>query len=267
MTLAPQWEGFDLTEANGIVVERFADAPKSKGKFDTLLSGGAAVNSNTLDGRRVKLSGTISASSATALEGKMDLFLEALHIETLGVLRINDDRYLDAYASADKIEMVKGSAGLRAVWEASFVSPSPYYRDQTQTTSTATNTADPVVMNLTYTGRAPSLPTIQIVNASGSDFTGSQITITNTTTSKQFRLFQLDLADGDTYVFEGDTGRSYFSGTPSASSNVPKRIDGRVWSMTNGSNAVQISHGYGTGGGITFKVLRYNRHHHAGDLG
>jgi len=266
MSLAPQWNGFALDSTTGIVVEKFSDQAKSKGKFDVLLAGGSSVASNSLDGRKVKLSGTISAGTSATLENRMDLFFEALHVDTLGILRVNDDRYLDCYASLDKLLVTKGGAGLRAEWAASFTSTSPFYRDQNQTTTTATNTVDPVVMSIVTQSRAPTLPTIEIVNASGSDFTGNQITITNSTTGKQFRLFKLDLADGDTYIFEGDSGRSYFSGTPSTNSNVPKRIDGRVWDLTNGSNSISISHGYGTGGGITFKVKHYNRHHHAGDL-
>ena len=262
MTFSPQFDGQAL-HSDGTVTLSWKDSGPIQIKSSPLLRGGSGISRNALVGREIDLTGIVRASTPTATLALLDNLMKVLHQSGEKVLRITDDRYIDAYADPGSITSGEGTDGLTARWKCRFISTSPYWRDQTELNSTKANDADGVVTDtVSNTGKAPELPDWEFT-ATG-DYDDVTITVENTTTGKQFRLFKVTIKSGDTLVIDSSSGEVYFSGDPASGSAVPKRIDGQFWTMPNGSNTITYTCTQ-SGTDLTYKVKYTPRHHNLGE--
>ena len=242
------------------------------------------LNENIIDADRAKIEiddssflygiGLFETMRAAGYETAMDALYKRLQSTDEIVIQIADDRYLDVYCEPGPIEPVTGGAGLAARWSATFTSKSPYWRSSSSDTESAQNTASTVTVSPSPSnaGQSPAQPSFTIVNGGASDYTGITVTFRNATTSEEFRLFQFDLAAGDTLYVDSEEGQVYVAatagGAPSASSGAPKRVDGLFWDLVNGSNTVTVEHNFGVPGSpdITFNVTWHSRYPAVGDF-
>ena len=262
MTFSPTWNGLNI-HTGGTVTLDWADSGPVEVKTALLLRGGAGVTRNAVLGRKIKLRGLVRAATATATTSLLDNLMEDLHVSGEAVLRISDDRYIDAYADPGSIKVEEGTDGLLYYWSCDFISTSPYWRDQNELNATKANDATGSVNHaVSNTGKAPELPDWEF--AATGDYDDVTITVENTTKSKQFRLFQFTIKNGDTLVIDSSTGEVYFSGNPASGSAAPKRIDGQFWTMPNGSNTITYTCTQ-TGTDLTYKVKYTPRHHNVGE--
>lgn len=264
MTFAPTWNGLNIHTAGTVVLD-WSDSGPIEVKTSPLLRGGMGITRNALLGRKIKLKGLVRGSTATATTALLDNLMEDLHISGEKVLRISNDRYIDAYADPGSIKVEEGVDGKLYYWSCEFVSTSPYWRDLNELNQSVTNGAgSPVSVVATNTGKATELPDYTFA-ASGGGYTDITITVRNTTTSKEFRLFQLSIDNGDTLKIDSSTGEVYFTANPGSTSSAPKRIDGQFFELPNGSNTIQFTHTAGSDGFLTFKVHYTPRHHNVGN--
>lgn len=269
MTATYKWDGFALDSTNSVSTD---GQPTDQGpieiKLEQLLRGGMGLKSNLLRGRKVKLSGVVRGSTAANFETNADALRAKLHQVGEKVLQLSDDRYLDCFAAPGALKLIEGTGKDEpgADWSCEFLSKDAYWRNSAQTTDTQTNTSTTVQKAVTNGGDAPEFPDFEVENTGLSAIVGITLTIRNNTTSKEFRLFDFDLAAGDKLFVSASTGQVYLADTPDASSNSPKRIDGAYFSIQSGSNTLEFEANDGSGD-LTYRILHYDRFHHYGDLG
>jgi hypothetical protein len=269
MSFTPKIDSLSVNTTS-YTVEKWSDSGPMKLKTEGLLRGGSAVAHAGLLGRVVKMSGIVRGANAAAYETSMDALYKRLQTTDEIVIQIADDRYLDVYCEPGPIEPMPGADGIAARWSATFTSKSPYWRSSSTSTQTVVNSSATVSVNCTNAGQSPAQPTFQVVNGGASDYTDVTVTVKNGTTNDEFRLFQFDLAAGDTLYVDSAEGQVYVAatagGAPSASSGAPKRVDGLFWDLANGVTSVSFEHNFGTASDITFKAIHHSRYPAVGDF-
>ena len=267
MSFTPIFDGLALDDTNGIKVEKVKDFGPVTVKMEPTLGGGSGLRRANIEGRTIRLSGTISADTAATLETRLDTLLQKLHQADAKVLQISDDRYLDAWASPDGIKWDGGTAGTVARWSCKFTSKSPYWRASAESTDTLTNSSgtgsQSVVVDNTG-ATAPSWPTFEI--AFEGDISGT-LTLGNSTTSKEVEFADLNVMTGDTLIINTENGQIYIETPANASSYTPNKITGAFWPLEPGNNTVVMTVTWGSGSDSDMTIKWYEQHHHMGDLG
>jgi len=238
MTYSPQWNGYALHSGSTQTLN-WKDYGGIEVKTKSLLRGGSGVVRNTLEGREITITGIIRSDTPTNATNLLDLLMKNLHVPGVGVLRISDDRYIDAYADTGSITATEGTDGTSVLWSCKFIATSPYWRGSALQTSTEVNSSSNVGPDtISYQGKAPSLPDWRFTALSGASYTDMSLIVRNSTTSEEFRLFQFSMAAGDVMEIDSSTGEIYFTGTPSSGAAVPKRVDGQFWELPNGNSDI-----------------------------
>lgn len=271
MTFTPVFDSFAMNGAAGFAGIHYEEEAGIDVKAERVLGGGFTIARAGAAGRVVKVSGVLRSSSAASLEGLLDNWLDRLLRPGEKVLQLADDRYLSGYADPGPLRYGKGSAGLWIAWSFRFLSRDRYWRGASeQSASTTNSTSSPNALNVTTTGKAPTLPRFEIENTGSAAHSGITVTVRNTTRSEEVRLFSLDLGAGDVLHYKPRDNEIYVAasggGAPTASSAAPRRVDGGPLTLQNGLNALEFEHTFGAGGDVTFRAKYYNRHHHLGDI-
>jgi hypothetical protein len=262
MPWSPSFNSFALDTTNGIALPDWKDHGPVNVRTEGLLLGGSGVTEAALLGRVVEARIKLSAADAATFETRLSGLLAELHSAAEASLKLDSTREILARAIPGKFTPTEGSDGLVAIIPVKWVAESPYWRSLTKT-SVSSALVSPTALNITNNGDAPAALNFQLENTSLNDHTGITATVKNTTTGEEFRLQSIDIDAGDTLKLDED-GQLYFDNPVGAGSKTPIRVDGKVFDIAPGLNAITVTHTMGTDG--TWTVAGFDRHHYHGAL-
>jgi hypothetical protein len=260
MAWSPSYNGFALTKANGIALTDWSDSGPVKVSMADLLIGGSAPSSLAIVGRVIEAKLMLSAATTGAFEALLSDLLTELHQTSANSLKLDSTREIAAYSLPGKFKPTSGGGGVSGEIAVKWVSEDPYWSGTSAATVSSALTS-PTALNITNSGDAPAAINFQVENTSGGDFTGVTATVKNTTTGEEFRIHDFDIDAGDTLRLDED-GQIYFDDPIGAGSKTPVRVDGKIFALAAGANAVTVTHGMGTSG--TWTIAAFPRHHYHG---
>lgn len=259
MAWSPSFDGYDLTATNGVSMVNWSDHGPGKASMVDLLTGGSEARKTSLMGRSITAELQVKGTSQAQLQTRMESLLAVLHQPGFAYLRLDGAREIHAFAQPGKVSPVKGADGIVAKVPVKWVAKDPYWRGITVVSDTD-STATTATLGLTNAGGAPSPFNFQLENVGLSDVAGQTLTVRNTTTGKEFRIYKVDVDAGDVLRIDED-GQVYFEPPIGATSRTPIRIDGAVFDIEPGANTIEITHGMGTDSEFTgFCFSRFHYH-------
>lgn len=260
MAWSPTYNGFALDKTNGIALVDWSDSGPVKVSMTDLLLGGSAPSSLAIVGRVIEAKLKLSSATTGAFETLLSDLLTELHQTSANSLKLDSTREIAAYSLPGKFKATEGGGGVSGEISVKWVSEDAYWSATSSVTVSSALTS-PTALNITNTGDAPTAINFQVENTSGGDLTGITATVRNTTTGEEFRVHDFDIDAGDTLRLDED-GQVYFDDPVGAGSKTPVRVDGKIFDLAAGANAVTVTHTMGTSG--TWAIAAFPRHHYHG---